>query len=93
MAVGSVLLNGDDSSQPEGSKAYWPELEIKPGQRDASCQEEDAQDPRDGLLQALGCFGIGSFDLPVEKKEKPRHGKEKPVEPEHSEALGAKNLK
>src|ERR1700732_1555165 len=29
--------DGDCSSQPEGPKANLPELEVKPGQRDASC--------------------------------------------------------
>jgi hypothetical protein len=66
----------DGSSQPEGPKANRPELEVKPGQRDASCREEDdrdqenegAQDARSSRLEALGGFGIGGFDLPVEKK-------------------------
>ena len=31
--------DGDGSSQPEGPKAKRPELEIKQGQRDASCRE------------------------------------------------------
>src|SRR3984957_11074569 len=74
--------DGDGSSQPEGPKASRPELEVKPGQGDASCQEEDdrdqenedAQDARGGRLEALGGFGIGGFDLPVDKKGDPEHG-------------------
>ena len=68
--------DGNGSSQPEGPKANRPELEVKPGQRDASCREEDdrdqenedAQDARGSRLEALGGFGIGGFDLPIKKK-------------------------
>jgi hypothetical protein len=69
---------GDDdgSSQPEGPKANWPELDVKPGQRDPRCRKkndrdqenDDAQDARGKRLQALRGFGIGGFDLPVEKR-------------------------
>src|SRR5271170_43716 len=84
--------NGDGSSQPEGQIANRPQLLVKPGQRDASCREEDdrdqenehAQDAGGSRLEALGGFGIGGFDLPVEKKENPDHRKERFVEPEHS---------
>src|SRR5208283_3168979 len=84
--------DGDGSSQPEGPKANRPELEIKQGKRDASCREEDdrdqededTQDARGSRLEALGGFGIGGLDLPVEKKENPDRGKEPFVEPEHS---------
>ena len=34
-------------------------------------------------LETLGGFGICGFDLPVEKKGDPDHGKERFVEPEH----------
>jgi len=68
--------DGDGSSQPKGPKANRLELEVKPGQRDASCREEDdrdqedegAQDARGSRLEALGGFAIDGFDLPVEKK-------------------------
>lgn len=84
--------DGDGSSQPEGPKVNWPELEIKPVQRDASCREEDdrdqedegAQDARGSRLETLGGFGISGFDRPLEKKEDPDHGKEGFVKSEHS---------
>lgn len=77
--------DGDGSSQPEGPKTNWPELEVKPGQRDASCREEndrdqeneDAQDARGSRLEALGGFGISGFDPPVDKEGDPDHGKER----------------
>jgi hypothetical protein len=92
--------DGDGSSQPEESKANGPELEIKQGQRDASCREEDdrdqedkdAQDARASRLETPGGFGIGGFDLPVEKKDNPDHGKEKFVEPEHSAPQGVEGI-
>jgi hypothetical protein len=88
--------DGACSSQPERPKANGPELEIKQGQRDASCREQGdrdqedkgAQDARASRLEALGGFGIGGFDLPLEKKENPDHGKERLVEPEHSAPQG-----
>ena|ERR1017187_9109948 len=92
--------DGDGSSQPEGQKASRPELEIKKGRRDASRREEDdrdqededTQDARGSRLEAPGGFGIGGFDLPVEKKENPDHGKERFVEPEHSGPPGAEGV-
>jgi hypothetical protein len=36
-------------------------------------------------LEALGDFGIGGLDLPIEKKGDPHHGKERFKEPEHSD--------
>jgi hypothetical protein len=47
-------------------------------------ENEDAQDAGGSRLEALGGFGIGGFDLPVEKKENPGHRKERFIEPEHS---------
>ena len=47
-------------------------------------EDEDAQDARGGWLEALGGFGIGGFNLPVDTKGDPEHGKETFVEPEHS---------
>ncbi|SPE26333.1 hypothetical protein SBA5_540091 [Candidatus Sulfotelmatomonas gaucii] len=85
--------NGDGSSQPEWPEAIRPEREVKPGQRDVNWQEEnhrdqeneEAQDARGSRLEALGGFGIGGSDLPVDKKDNPDNGKERFVEPEHSE--------
>src|SRR5580698_709788 len=85
--------DGNGCPHPEGPKARRPELEVKPGQRDAGYREEDnrdqenedTQDARGSRLEALRGFGIGGFDLPIDKKEDPDHGKEKSIEPEHSE--------
>ena len=92
--------DGDGSPQPEGPKANRPELEVKQWQRNASGrkqddhdqEDEDAQDARGSRLEALGGFGIGGLDLPVEKKENPDRGKESFVEPEHSGPPGAEGV-
>jgi hypothetical protein len=59
---------------------------------DRDQENEDAQDARGSRLEALGGFGIGGFDLPVEKKENPDHGKERFVKPEHSGPRGAEGV-
>jgi hypothetical protein len=84
--------DGKSSSNPKGPDPRRPELAVEPGQRDASCREEDdhdqegegSQDARRGRLEALGGFGIDGLDLPIEKKGDPHHGKERFKEPEHS---------
>jgi len=53
-------------------------------------ENEDAQDARSIRLEALGGFGIGGFDLSVEKKGDPEDGKRKFVEPEHAGPPGAR---
>jgi hypothetical protein len=90
--------DGHGSSQPEWPKAFWPDLEVKPVERNASYRQEDdryqekegAQDARGSWLQTLGGFGIYGFDRPVNKKEDPDYGKETFIEPEHSRPSVAK---
>jgi len=88
--------NGDGCSQPEWPITLRPDLDIKPGQRNARDREqsdrdqedEDAEDARACRLDTLGGFGIPSFDLPVDNKNDPDHGKESFVEPEHFDLPG-----
>src|SRR6202035_4729843 len=66
--------DGNSSSNPKGPDARRPKLAVEPRQRDASCREEDdhdqegegPQDARGGGLAALGSFGIGGLDSPIE---------------------------
>jgi hypothetical protein len=84
--------DGNSSSNPKGPDARRPELAVELRQRDASCREEHdhdqegegPQNARGGRLAALGGFGIGGLDPPIEKKGDPHHGKERFKEPEHS---------
>ena len=86
--------DGNSSSNPKGPDARRPELAVEPGQRDASCREEDnhdqedngPQDARGGRLAALGGFCTGGLDPPIDKKSDPHHGKERFIELEHSGA-------
>jgi hypothetical protein len=55
-------------------------------------KDEDTQNAGGSRLEALGGFGIGGFDLPVEKKENPEHGEERFVEPEHSVPHGVEGF-
>jgi len=44
--------HGDGGSEPERPKASWPELEVKPGNWDASRREEDDRD-QDGRRRRM----------------------------------------
>ena len=84
--------DGNSGSNTKGPDARRPELAVEPGQRDAGCREkhdhdqegEEPQDARGGRLLALGSFGTGGLDPPVDNKSDPHHGKERFKEPEHS---------
>jgi hypothetical protein len=42
---------------------------------DRNSEDQDTQDARAGRFEALGVFGIGCPDLPVEKEDNPDDGK------------------
>jgi len=75
-------------------------MEIEQRQGDAGCgeeddgdeEDEDTQDAGGSGLEALGGLCIRGFDLPVDEKENPEHGKEEFVKREHGEPRGDKSV-